>query len=346
MSDLSTTYLGLTLKSPIVVSSNPWTAELDRIQEMVEAGVGAIILPSLFEEQIRLEEAGWDLDWYRKHPDAPAPDMVRNAPQMDKYNQGSGRYIVTIYQAKKQLKGNVPIIASLNGSSEGGWTRYAQILEGAGADGLELNLYHLPTETYVSGAEVESMYVRLVEKIKESVKIPIAVKLNPYFSSLPHVAKQLVNAGADALVLFNRFYEPDFDLESELVEPNLVLSDSSELRLRLRWSAILYKQVETDLAITGGVHTAEDVIKSLMSGSNVAMMASAILKNGTSHIHQVLQNMDGWMEKRGYQTVNELIGRMSQRSANNPNAFERANYMQVLQSYEEDDEEVLPELEE
>lgn len=337
MTDLSTRYLGLKLPSPIVISSNPWCGELEKIQAMIEAGAGAIILPSLFEEQIRLEEAGWDLDWYRQHPNAPAPEMIRNAPQMDKYNKGGGRYIVTIYQAKK-VAGDVPIIASLNGSSKGGWVRYAKILEGAGADALELNLYHLPTETYIPGSEVESMYVRLVEAVKESIQIPIAVKLNPYFSSLPNMAKQLTDAGVDGLVLFNRFYEPDFDLDTEAVAPNLQLSTSSELRLRLRWVAILYDQIKTDLAITGGVHTAEDVIKSLMAGSNVAMMASAILQNGVGHIGQTLESMSGWMTNRGYQAATQLIGRMSQRSVSNPNAFERSNYMQVLQSYEDKSE--------
>lgn len=337
MSNLAATYMGLALPSPLVVSSNPLTGKLENIQKLAEAGAGAIILPSLFEEQIQLEDAGWDLEWYREHPDAPAPDIIRNMPQMDKFNRGSGLYLSTIYRAKQQAF-QTKIIASLNGSSKGGWVRYAKMMESVGADAIELNIYHLPTETYISSSEVEDMYVRLLEAVKESISIPVAVKLNPYFTSLPHIAKRLDDAGADALVLFNRFYEPDFDLETESVVPNLVLSHSDELRLRLRWVGILQEQIDTDLAVTGGVHTAVDLLKSILAGAHVGMMASAILKNGPEHIRTVLDETQIWMNNHGYTSIAQMRGHMSRRAVRNPNAFERANYMQVLSSYEEEKE--------
>lgn len=331
MPHLQTTYLGLDLPSPLVVSSIPLTASLENIQKFAEAGAGAVILPSLFEEQIQLEDAG--LDWYLQHEDKyPLPTLLQNTPRMDKFNKGSGNYLATIYQAKK-VAGDMRIIASLNGNSKGGWIRYARMLQSAGADALELNIYHLPTETYIVGSEVEGMYVRLVEAVKESVTIPVAVKLNPYFSSIPNIIHQLAEAGADGVVLFNRFYEPDFDLETETVIPNLQYSTSEELRLRLRWVAILYKQVQTSLAITGGVHTAADVIKSLLAGADVAMMASAVLKHGIGHVASTLAEVQTWMEHHGYANMGQMQGRMSQRMVHNPTAFERANYVQVLQSY-------------
>lgn len=331
MTNLKTTYLGLDLPSPLVISSIPLTANLEQIQLMAAAGAGAVVLPSLFEEQIQLEDAG--LDWYLQNQDRyPLPSILRDMPQMDKFNKGSGRYLATIYQAK-QIAGDMRIIASLNGSSKGGWIRYARMMQSAGADAIELNIYHLPTETYLAGEEIEAMYVRLVQAVKESVDIPVAVKLNPYFSSLPNMVHQLSKAGADGVVLFNRFYEPDFDVETETVTPNLVLSDSHELRLRLRWAGILYKQVETNLAITGGVHTAEDIAKCLLAGADVAMMASAILQHGVSYVPTVLENLQAWMARHGYSAVSQLQGRMSQRAIHNPAVFERVNYVQVLQSY-------------
>jgi dihydroorotate dehydrogenase (fumarate) len=333
MTHLQTTYLGLDLPSPLVISSIPLTASLENIQQFAELGAGAVILPSLFEEQIQLEDAG--LDWYLQNENKyPLPSILKDMPRMDKFNKGSGNYLATIYQAKK-VAGDMRIIASLNGNSKGGWIRYARMMQSAGADALELNIYHLPTETYIVGSEVEGMYVRLVEAVKESVTIPVSVKLNPYFSSIPNIIHQLAEAGADGVVLFNRFYEPDFDIETETVTPNLHFSTSEELRLRLRWVAILYKQVKTSMAITGGVHTADDVIKALLAGADVAMMASAILQKGPQIITHILAQLSQWMESHGYSTVSQMQGRMSQRMVHNPGAFERANYVQVLQSYQE-----------
>ena len=340
MTNLQTTYLGLDLPSPLVISSIPQTGNLEIIQQFAQAGVGAVVLPSLFEEQIQLEDAG--LDWYLQNENKyPLPSVLQNMPRMDKFNKGSGNYLATIYQAKK-VAGDMKIMASLNGNSKGGWIRYARMMQSAGADALELNIYHLPTETYIVGSEIEGMYVRLVEAVKESVTIPVAVKLNPYFSSIPNVIHQLSEAGADGVVLFNRFYEPDFDIETETVTPNLHLSSSEELRLRLRWVAILYKQIKSSLAITGGIHTAEDLIKGVLAGADVGMMASAILQRGPAFAGQVLAEVSQWMENHGYSNISQMQGRMSQRRSRHPAAFERANYVQVLQSYKEEEARQAP----
>ncbi|HNS40200.1 MAG TPA: dihydroorotate dehydrogenase-like protein, partial [Promineifilum sp.] len=280
MVDLETNYLGLPLKSPLVVSSNPLTYELDNLRQMEDAGAAGIILYSLFEEQIELAEMGF-ADYYQRHREE-MPEPLRHIADMKEYNQGAGNYLAHTYQAKKAL--SIPVIASLNGYYSSGWTRYARLIEAAGADALELNIYYLPTKAHISGAEVEQMYVDLVREVTSSVQIPVAVKLSPYFSALANISKRLVNSGARGLVLFNRFYQPDFDIVNRAVVPSLDLSTSSELRLRLRWVALLTGQIEADLAITGGVHSVEDVIKSLMAGATVVTLASALLENGIKHL--------------------------------------------------------------
>lgn len=330
--ELTAQYMGLTLKSPIVVSSNPLCDSVEQIQRMEAAGAGAVVLPSLFEEQLTIKDM--DLDYYLEHHPDALPDQLRFAPDMKRHNRGADGYFAHLYRTRNET--DIPIIASLNGATDGGWVRYAQMLEGVGASALELNIYHLPARFTESGAHIEQTYLRLLRDVKLRVSIPVAVKLSPYFSSLPHMVSQLADAGADAVVLFNRFYQPDIDLETETVLPNLQLSNSAELRLRLRWVAILHGHIPIDMAVTGGVHSGGDVIKSLLAGANVAMMASALLKHGPDHIATVLREAETWMTTNGYKTVPELIGRLSQQHAPDSTAFERANYIQALNSYEQE----------
>ena len=329
MSDLSTSYLGLTLKNPLVVSPSPLCMELGNIRQMEDAGASAIVLHSLFEEQLTLESK--DLDNFLTHGTDSFAEALSYFPDMGQYNLGPEGYLEHVRKAKAAVK--IPIIGSLNGVSTGGWISYAKKIEQAGADGLELNVYYIPTDPDMSGAQVEQMYADLVRDVRAGVKIPVAVKLGPYFSALASMARRLDQAGANGLVLFNRFYQPDFDLEALEVTPNLVLSRSDELRLRLTWVGILYGRVKADLAITGGVHTAEDAIKSMMAGARVAMMTSALLRNGIPHLKTVLSGIVDWMEKHEYASIRQMQGSMSQKSVAEPAAFERANYMKVLSSY-------------
>jgi dihydroorotate dehydrogenase (fumarate) len=328
MVDLSTKYLGLKLKNPIVVSSSPLTAELGTLQDLEDAGAAAVVLPSLFEEQVELQNIG-----HRRlllADQEPLPENLQFIPDMEGYNQGVDGYLSLAYRAKRAL--DIPVIGSLNGYYGGGWVQHARLLEAVGLDALELNVYYLATRPDVDGSEVERMYLDLVQDVKANVRIPVAVKVSPYFSALAHIARQLERAGADALVLFNRFYQPDFDLNTQTIVPSLDLSDPAELRLRLRWVAILANQIETDLAVTGGVHSAEDVLKSLMAGAKVAMMTSALLEHGINHLDGVLSGIRQWMEEQEYRSLAEIIGRMSQGAVADPAALERANYMEVLKS--------------
>lgn len=328
MIDLSTTYLGLHLKNPLVVSSSPLTADLGTLRHIEDAGAAAVILPSLFEEQVELQNIG--------HPRTPArqwdrlPENLQFIPSMEGYNQGVSGYLSLAYRAKRAL--SIPVIASMNGYYGGGWVQQGRLLEAVGVDALELNIYYLPTRPDVDGSDVERMYLDLVQDIRANVSIPVAVKLSPYFSALPYVARQMDKAGVDALVLFNRFYQPDFDIKTQTIVPSIALSDSSELRLRLRWVAILYNQVEADLAITGGVHTAEDAIKGLMAGAKVVMMTSALLKHGIGYLGTVLSGIGEWMAEEEAYALREIIGCMSQEKVADPAAFERAHYMNVLKS--------------
>ncbi len=329
MVDLSTTYLGLTLKNPLVVSASPLCEKIDNIRRMEDAGASAVVLPSLFEEQITLESH--HLDRYLSHGTESFAESLTYFPDMIDYNLGPDGYLEHIRRAK--FVADIPIIGSLNGSSTGGWISYAKKIEEAGADALELNTYYIPTDSELTGAQVEQMYLDLVRDVKASIRIPVAVKLNHFFSAFANMGWRLDQAGADALVLFNRFYQPDFDLEKLEVVPNLTLSSSYEVLLRLHWVAILYGHIRADLAVTGGVHTAHDVLKAMMVGARVAMMTSALLKNGIEHLTTVRADLLAWMEEHEYESIRQMQGSMSHRSVPDPAAFERGNYMKVLSSY-------------
>jgi dihydroorotate dehydrogenase (fumarate) len=330
MPDLTTTYVGLKLRSPLVASSSPLCQNIGNILHMEDAGIAAVVLHSLFEEQILIESQA--LDRHLSAAEESYAESLSYFPDLRRYNIGPDEYVEHIRRTKQAV--DIPVIGSLNGVSTGGWIRYARLIEEAGADALELNIYHLPTDPSVDGATVEQQYVELVRHIKASVRIPVAVKLGPYFSSIPNMAAKLDEAGADALVLFNRFYQPDFDLESLEVVPNLVLSNSSELLTRLHWVGILYGRIRADMAITGGVHTAQDVLKCMMAGAKVAMMTSALLRQGIDYAARLEEDLIRWMEEHEYESIRQMQGSMSAQRVADPAAFQRANYMRVLSSYE------------
>ena len=329
MVDLSTKYLGLKLANPLVVSASPLSRDLGMVRRLEDCGAAAIVLHSLFEEQINVE--GQCLDRFLSCGTHVSAEALSMFPDMTSYNIGPQGYLEHIRKAKAAI--GIPVIASLNGVSAGGWTRYAREMQQAGADAIELNIYYLATDPGLSSASVEEMYCHLVSQIKATVSIPVAVKLAPYFSAMANMARQLDERGANALVLFNRFYQPDFDLEALEVVPSLVLSRSNQLRLRLHWAAILFGKIKADIAITGGVHTAEDAIKSMMAGARVAMMTSALLEPGPQHLRRVLEDMSEWLGRHEYESVRQMQGSMSQQSVRYPAAFERANYMKVLSGY-------------
>ncbi|MGQ9610780.1 MAG: dihydroorotate dehydrogenase-like protein [bacterium] len=327
--DLSTNYMGLSLDSPLVASSSPLCEKIDNIRKMEDAGASAVVLHSLFEEQINRE--GLELDRFLTQGTETYWESISFFPDLGNYKIGPDDYLEHIRKAKNAVK--IPIIASLNGVSTGGWISYAKLMEEAGADALELNIYYIPTEINITSQQVEHMYIDLARDIKNSVNIPVAVKLSPYFSSMSYMAGELDKIGIDALVMFNRFYQPDLDIENLNVIPNLSLSTSQELRLRIRWVAILFGRIKADMAITGGVHTAEDALKAMMAGAKVAMMTSALLKNGIEHLSKVKSDMKKWMEEHEYESINQMQGSMSQKSVAEPAAYERANYMKILGSY-------------
>lgn len=332
MTDLSTNYLGLSLKNPIIASASPLTGSLAELKKLETAGAAAVVLPSLFEEQIRIADMvpSHYLPEFREH----LPEELQHIPEMEGYNQGVSSYLVHLYEAKKAL--NIPVIASLNAHRKGGWSRYARILESSGADALELNVYYLPTRPYIKAAEIEDTYLKLIDDVKSSLfRIPVSVKLSPFFSSPANITHRLVESGANGLVLFNRFYQPDFNIENRTIEPSLDLSSSAELRLRLRWVSLLSNQITADFAVTGGVHTAEDVIKCLMAGASVTMMTSALLKNGISHLNLVLGDLEQWLDQHEVKNLDEIRGCMSRGTMEDTAALERANYMNVLSSFEQ-----------
>ncbi len=329
MLDLTTTYLGLKLRNPLVVSPSPLSEQIGNILRMEDAGASAVVLHSLFEEQITIESQ--NLDRALSAGTESFAESLSYFPDMTRYNLGPEGYLEVIRKAKQAV--NIPIIASLNGVSTGGWIKYAMEMEQAGADALELNIFYLANDSKLSGEQVEELYTSLVSHVKASVRIPVAVKLAPYFSAMASMAKKLDHAGADGLVLFNRFYQPDFDLEALDVKPSLSLSTSNELLLRLHWVATLYGQVKADMAITGGVHTAQDLLKAMMAGAKVAMVASAILKNGIEHMETMLADLRAWMEEHEYESIQQMQGSMSRKSVADPTAFSRANYLRVLSSY-------------
>ncbi|HJZ81569.1 MAG TPA: dihydroorotate dehydrogenase-like protein [Pyrinomonadaceae bacterium] len=326
---LSTNYLGLVLKNPIVASSSPLSHTVDSIRRLEDAGASAVVMYSLFEEQITFDS--FYVDHYLRQNTNSYAESLSYFPEMDSYNVWPDEYLNLIRRAKESV--DIPIIGSLNGVSIGGWTNYATLIEDAGADALELNIYYVPTSLEITGREVEDMYVDMLRQVKRSVTIPVAIKLSPFFSSVAHMSGRLVEHGANGLVLFNRFYQPDLDLENLEVAPRLVLSSSQELRLPLRWVAILFGRLLADLAITTGVHTSEDVLKGLMAGAKVTMMASELLQNGVRRIKEVLREVEVWMDEHEYGSVAQMIGSMSQQHCAEPAAFERANYMKTLDSY-------------
>jgi Dihydroorotate dehydrogenase len=331
MIDLTTTYLGLKLKNPLVASASPLSEKVENVKKMEDAGIAAVVMYSLFEEQIIHESL--ELDHYLSYGEEISNEVTSYYPQVGKYTLKAEAYIEQLAKIKKAL--NIPVIGSLNGVSTGGWINYARKIEEAGADAIELNLYYLPTNPDLSSNELEGTYVTLVQDICNSVNIPVAVKLSPFFTTIPNMARRLVKAGAKGLVLFNRFYQPDFDLENLEVVPNLILSSSQDLRLPLRWIAILYSRVQADLALTSGIHTAEDVLKAIMAGASVSMMTSELLQKGINRITVILADIEKWMVDHEYKSIEQMKGSMSQQNVKEPAAFERANYMKVLNSFKD-----------
>ena len=329
MVDLKTTYLGLKLKNPLVASPSPLSEKVENVKRLEEAGVSAVVMYSLFEEQIIHESM--ELDHYLSQGTESFAEALSYLPDTGKYSLAPEKYLEQVRKVKQAV--NIPVIGSLNGVSTGGWIKYARKIEEAGADALELNIYFLPNNPGLTASELEDSYVTLVRDVRVQIKIPLAVKLSPYFTALPNLAKRLVEAGANGLVLFNRFYQPDFDLEQLEVVPNLVLSNSAELRLPLRWIAMLYGRVQADFALTSGVHTAQDALKAVMAGASVAMTTSALLKNGIAKADEIVKGMESWMVEHEYESVQQMKGSMSQKAVAEPAAFERANYMKVLSSF-------------
>lgn len=327
--DLSTTYLGMRLRTPLVPSASPLSEKIDNIKRMEDAGASAVVLYSLFEEQIAAERQ--ELHRHLIYYEQSFTEAHSFFPEPTEFRVGPEAYLEHIRKAKAAV--HIPIIASLNGTSPGGWLDYAKQIEQAGADGLELNLYYLPTDVNMTSAEVEQTYVDVVKNVKTAVKIPVAVKLGPFFSNMAHMAERLDWAGADALVLFNRFYQPEIDLDRLEVRPHLLLSTPQALRLPMRWIAILKGRLRADLAATGGVHQAEDAIKMLMVGADVTMLCSTLLIHGIEHIRTIEQDMLDWMDLHEYESVREMQGSMSHRNCADPAVFERVQYVRALHSY-------------
>lgn len=329
MPDLTTTYLGLPLKNPLVVSASPLSKKISVVRQLEEFGAAAIVMYSLFEEQITHESHV--LDHFLERGTHSYAESLSYFPDLDQYNLEPERYLEHLQHVKQVV--NIPVIGSLNGISSGGWIEYAHKIEQAGADALELNIYYLPADLALNSTELEDTYVKLVRDVCATVSIPVALKLSPFFTALPSLARRFVEAGAAGLVLFNRFYQPDFDLETLEVVPNLHLSTTHELRLPLRWIALLYGRINADFALTSGVHHATDVVKAVMAGANVAMMASALLLNGPQHLTTLVADLTRWMEEHEYESIRQMHGSMSQQNVSDPATFERANYMKVLNAF-------------
>jgi dihydroorotate dehydrogenase (fumarate) len=327
--DLTTTYMGLPLRTPLVPSASPLSEEIDNLKRMEDAGASAVVLHSLFEEQLVRES--YELHHHLIAGTESFAEALTYFPEPEQFQVGPEGYLNHIRKAKAAV--DIPIIASLNGASPGGWINYASQMQQAGADALELNIYHIPTDMSVTGAEIEQTRLDILDMVKTVVTIPVALKLSPFFSNLANMARRLDEAGADGLVLFNRFYQPDIDLENLVVRPNIILSTPQALRLPLRWVAILYGRVKASLAATSGIHTAQDVLKMLMAGASVTMLCSVLLRHGITQIRVIEQGMREWMEEHEYESVRQMQGSMSQQSCANPSEFERAQYMHALQSY-------------
>ncbi len=327
--DLTTRYMGMTLRTPLVPSASPLSDTVDNIRRMEDAGASAVVLHSLFEEQLmREQEAVQHHLMYSTDAFAEAQSFL---PAPEEFRVGPEGYLNHIRKAKEAVK--IPVIASLNGTSIGGWVEYAKKMQQAGADALELNIYYIPTEMEQSAVQIEQTYVDVAQAVKSVVSIPVALKLSPFFSSMANVARRLDQAGVNALVLFNRFYQPDIDLETLEIRPNVLLSTPQAMRLPLRWIAILYGRVKANLAATSGIHGAQDVLKVLMAGADVTMLCSALLRHGIDHIRTIETAMCEWMAEHDYESVTQLQGSMSQKHCSDPSAFERAQYMRAVLSY-------------
>ena len=328
MADLTTNYLGIELRSPLVPSASPLSQEVNSIRRLEDAGAAAVVLYSLFEEQLRQESL--ELDHHLSAGTESFAESLSFFPQASEYRLGPEGYLEHIRKAKEAV--DIPIIASLNGATAGGWAEYAKEIEQAGADALECNIYSIPTDPDISSAQIEQTYLDIVKALKKAITIPVAVKISPFFSNLANMAKRLDQAGADGLVLFNRFYQPDIDLEELEIRPNVLLSTPQALRLPLTWIGILYGRVQASLAGTSGVHDPQDVIKLIMVGANVTMICSALLRNGIHHLRFLEQGLREWMEMRDYESVQQMQGSMSQLRCPDPGAFERAQYMRAVKS--------------
>ena len=327
--DLSTTYLGLKLKNPLVASASPLSRSVDSMKRLEDAGMSAIVMYSLFEEQLSHEAEA--LEHYKSYGTESFAEALSYFPDTGEYHLGPEEYLELLAKAKKAL--HIPVIASLNGITDGGWVDSARRMEEAGADALELNVYYVATGADMAGPEVEARYVEILRHVKRSVKIPVAMKLSPFFSSIANVAQTLVHEGADGLVLFNRFYQPDIDLDELDVKPGVGLSDSYDNRLPMRWIGILHGKLKTSLAATSGIHTHEDVLKLTMVGADVTMMCSALLLHGPQQATKILNDLGHWMQEHEYVSIEQMKGSLSHRSIADPAAYERANYMKALNRF-------------
>ena len=327
--DLSTRYLGMKLRTPLVAAASPLSDNLDNIKRMEDAGIAAVVLHSLFEEQLIREQES--LEHHLTRGTESFAEALTYLPAPDSFRAGPEAYLEKIRKAKKAT--GIPIVASLNGTSIGGWVKYAKKLEEAGADALELNIYYIPTDSTITSGQIEQTYLEILKAVKSVVRIPVALKLSPFFSNMANMARQLDDAGADALVLFNRFYQPDMDLENLEVRPNVLLSTPHALRLPLRWIAILYGRIKADMAATSGIHSAQDVLKVMLAGANAAQLCSVLLSRGLRSIREIEKGIIEWMESHEYESIGQMQGSMSQKNCENPSAFERAQYMHAVISY-------------
>jgi dihydroorotate dehydrogenase (fumarate) len=327
--DLATNYLGLKLRTPLVVAASPLSEEIDMIKRMEDEGASAVVLYSLFEEQLRQDR--FELNARMEQGTFSSPEALTYFPEAEDYKLGPEEYLKHIAKAKSAVR--IPVIASLNGSSVGGWIDYAKQIQQAGADALELNVYYIPTDMNLSGEDVEQTYIDILRSVKSAVKIPVAMKLSPFFSNFANMAKRLDEAGADGLVLFNRFYQPDIELDTLEVKPNILLSTPMAMRVPLRWIALLYDRVRADLAATSGVHRASDVLKMLMAGADVTMLCSVLIRHGLGQIRVIERDLVTWLDEHEYVSVQQLRGSLSQKNSANPSAFERAQYMRALATY-------------
>jgi len=329
MMDLTTSYMGMSLHSPLVVSASPLADEVSNVKKIEDAGAGAVVLHSLFEEQLRQDSL--ELDEAMSQGTESFAEALTYFPEPSEYRLGPEDYLAHISKAKEAV--DIPVIASLNGSTLGGWTQYAKQIQEAGADALELNIYNIPTDLETTAEQIEKSYLDILKAVRSEVTIPLAVKLSPFFTNFANMAKRLDDAGANGLVLFNRFYQPDIDLENLEVQPNVLLSTPMAMRLPLRWIAIMHGRVESSLAATSGIHRGADALKCLMAGASITMLCSVLLRRGVEHLGVIQKEISDWMEEHEYESVRQLQGSLSQKNCPDPSAFERAQYMRALASY-------------